>query len=74
MLVTETGNAESFGLCQRSCSQSRGKGERIQEIPVVEQRMRCGAGLESCCCLSCKEEKSVQGQLLGLEVLLLLLG
>lgn len=36
--------------------------------------MSNGAGLEGCCCLCCEEEELVQGQLLGLEVLLLLLG
>lgn len=51
----------------------QGKRGKDPEIPVAGGKMRDGAGLEGCCCLSCKEE-FVQGQLLGLEELLLLLG
>lgn len=50
----------------------QGKGSR--KSSVAGGKMRYGGGLEGCCCLSCKEEEFVQGQLSGLEVLLLLLG
>lgn len=63
---------KGLGCARGAAARARGKGK--DESPVAGGKMRCGGGLGSCFCLSCKEEEFVQGQLLGLEMLLLLLG